>query len=82
MEHYAYRAKFRAGSEVRVATRGFLDEFLREWKYHHPLSTEQLKYADAIAAVKSVGFYHGADARPFPILKAVPVANEESCDLC
>jgi hypothetical protein len=62
MGYYLYKAKFVAGSEVRVAARDVLEEFLREWKYHHPLAPEQLEFAGRIATVRSVGFYHGGDA--------------------
>jgi hypothetical protein len=56
-----YRAEFEIGEKVQIADREFLLKFISEWKYHHPLQPEQLAYADQIATVQSVGFYHGGD---------------------
>jgi hypothetical protein len=56
-----YSAQFQEGSSVRVADRIFLEEFMKTWKYHHPLASEQLAYAGTVATVKSVGYYHGGD---------------------
>jgi hypothetical protein len=38
-----------------------LEQFKRDWKYHHALSSEQLAAAGLNDTVKSVGFYHGGD---------------------
>ena len=57
----AYKEEFPKGSEVKIAERAFLEDFLRSWKLHHPLEPDQLKFADKVAKVKSVGFYHGGD---------------------
>jgi hypothetical protein len=56
-----YRAEFEVGEQVCIANREFLLRFIAEWKYHHPLQPEQVAYADKIATVRSVGFYHGGD---------------------
>ncbi len=56
-----YNADFPVGSKVRIKSRGFLEEFQRTWKNHDPLRDFQLDYAEQIAAVASVGYYHGAD---------------------
>jgi hypothetical protein len=32
-----------------------------QWKYHNPVSVEQLKAAGKRDSVQSVGFYHGGD---------------------
>lgn len=56
-----YNAEFPKGSKVKIADRSFLDDFLRTWKFHHKLEPDQLVFADQIAEVKSVGFYHGGD---------------------
>ena len=56
-----YTAAFPQGSKVRIADRPSLERFMAEWKYHHKLQPEQLAYADIVAAVEKVGFYHGGD---------------------
>jgi hypothetical protein len=58
---YAYKELFPVGTKVRVVDRVSLIKFKETWKYHHKLETEQLDYADRIATVKKVGFYHGGD---------------------
>jgi hypothetical protein len=57
----AYQEKFLAGSKVRIADRGFLDNFLATWKYHHKLQPEQLLYADRVGIVTGAAMYHGGD---------------------
>jgi hypothetical protein len=61
--HYAmpYQAEHAKGSRVKIASRPALEQFLRDWKYHNKLQSEQLNYADHLAEVESVGFYHGGD---------------------
>ena len=49
------------GSTVQIADRTFLKDFLKTWKFHHELEPQQSVYANKIAKVKSVGFYHGGD---------------------
>jgi len=56
-----YKERFPVGTRVRVKHRQDLEQFQREWKYHNPLSVEQLDFAGVIDTVKSVGFYHGGD---------------------
>ena len=65
-----YKAEFSTGTMVKVASRPTLEEFLRDWKYHHKLQAQQLNYADQIAEVVSVGFYHGGDELYW--LKGIP----------
>jgi hypothetical protein len=72
-----YKEAFPAGSSVRIADRAFLEIFKNEWKYHHKLQPEQLQYADRIAVVKGVGFYHGGD--PVYQLVGVPGLWLEPC---
>ena len=57
-----YREQFPVGTRVRVKPRPVLEQFRRDWKYHNPLSVEQLDFAGMTDTVKSVGFYHGGDA--------------------
>ena len=54
-----YKEQFPVGSRVRVKLRSFLEQFQREWKYHHPISNEQLDFAGVTDTVKGAGFNHG-----------------------
>jgi hypothetical protein len=56
-----YNAEFPKGSTVRIADRTILEDFLLTWRYHNKLKPEQLQYANKVATVNSVGFYHGGD---------------------
>jgi len=53
--------EYPSGSLVRVAKREMLEEFMRTWKYHHPLQAEQLEFAGKTGKVELHGFYHGGD---------------------
>jgi len=72
-----YKEAFPAGTEVRIASRDFLENFSLTWKYHRKLQAEQLSYADRIVRVKGVGFYHGGD--PVYTLEGVPGLWLEQC---
>ena len=62
MQHRTpYRERFTVGVLVRVLSRSELERFSIEWKWHHPLQKEQLSFADAVAKVRDVSFYHGGD---------------------
>jgi hypothetical protein len=56
-----YQEKFPIGTIVRIAPLARLQEFKRDWKYHHPLQGEQLQFAGTTDRVRTVGFYHGGD---------------------
>jgi hypothetical protein len=56
-----YDAEFLAGELVRVADRKTLENFQREWKWHHPLETSQLPFAGHESQVENVFFYHGGE---------------------
>jgi len=60
-EPIPYKEAFPSGVEVRVAERAFLEDFVATWKYHHKLQLEQLAFADRVAKVEAVSFYHGGD---------------------
>ncbi len=45
----AYREQFPTGTLVRVASRETLERFMREWRWHHPLESERLQFADSEA---------------------------------
>lgn len=47
---------------TRIAPRERLEEFLRNWRLHHPLEPDQLAFGGRLAAVKFVSFFHGGDA--------------------
>ena len=57
----AYKPSFPVGSKVRIASRARLERHRKEWKFHHKLQSEQLDFADSIATVKEISFYHGGD---------------------
>jgi hypothetical protein len=74
----AYKENFPENSFVRIKSCDELQKFMRPaWKYHHPVSQAQLKYADAIARVAGIAFYHGGD--PLYTLDAVPGLWHEEC---
>jgi hypothetical protein len=70
-------AEFEVGAEVRVADRPFLERFLEEGQYHNELEPEQLEYADRVAKVKSVDFFHGGDE--IYTLEGIPGVWHEEC---
>jgi hypothetical protein len=76
-EPVPYKEAFPEGTKVRVAGRAFLDLFMREWRYHHKVTPDQLEYADREAVVKGVAFYHGGD--PVYTLAGVPGQWLEQC---
>jgi hypothetical protein len=53
-----YKERFLKGSMVRVISRAALETFAKNWKYHHKLQPEQMKYAGTNATVEEVSFYH------------------------
>jgi len=56
-----YSAEFPIGSWVRIADRDVLERFMREWRFHHPLTVEQCEVAGQVARVSKIGYYHGGD---------------------
>jgi hypothetical protein len=76
-EPVPYKEAYLQGTKIRVANRNFLEEFKREWKYHHKLLPEQLECADRVAIVEGVGFYHGGD--PLYKLEGIPGLWHEQC---
>jgi len=75
--NYLYKEKFPKGSTVKIVQRALLEIFSKTWKPHHELEPNQLNYADQIAEVKSVGFYHGRDV--LYELEGVPGIWHEQC---
>jgi hypothetical protein len=57
----AYKEKFPVGTRVRIKEKAYLEKFKSEWKYHQPLSVDQIEAADHIDNVRSVGFFHGGN---------------------
>lgn len=41
----AYNPEFPAGTLVRIADLRQLEDFRKNWRFHHPLTEEQLAYA-------------------------------------
>ena len=72
-----YREEFPKGSTVRIADLPALERFRAEWKFHHPLTAEQLHYAGRQATVDTVGYYHGGDV--LYTLQGVPGIWHEGC---
>jgi len=73
----AYNAEYPAGSRARISSRSALEEFMRSWAHHNKLQAEQLDYADRVARVESVGFYHGGDE--LYKLQGIPGIWHEQC---
>jgi RNAse (barnase) inhibitor barstar len=72
-----YESDFPVGTSVRIASRVALEAFMSEWKGHTPLQLEQLAYAEQVAMVSAVDYYHGGDE--LYELHAVPGLWHEAC---
>jgi len=72
-----YHATFSAGASIRVESRAVLDAFKRDWRYHNPLTDEQLVFAGVRSHVNTVGFYHGGE--PLYTLVDAPGVWHEQC---
>ena len=70
-------AEFQVGSEVRIASRGFLEAFLEAGQYHNELEPEQLEFAERTAKVLAVTFFHGGDE--IYKLEGIPGVWHEEC---
>jgi hypothetical protein len=70
-------AEFEVGSEVRIADRAFLEDFLEAGQYHNELEPEQVEYAGRAAKVKSVEFFTGGDE--IYTLEEIPGVWHEEC---
>lgn len=75
-----YSQTFATDSKVKIVNRSLLENFLNTWKLHNKLKPEQLDFADRIAVVESVGFYHGGDQ--LYKLKDIPGVWHEQCLKC
>ena len=73
----AYRELYAVATRVQIADRASLEEFRTTWRYHNPLSAEQLAYAGRSGTVKEVGFYHGGDV--LYQLDGIPGTWHEQC---
>lgn len=72
-----YESRFEVGDEVRIGSAELLGRFAEEWRYHNPLTTEQLRFAGRTARVRDVGYYHGGD--PLYVLDGVPGVWHDEC---
>jgi hypothetical protein len=71
------QAEFEVGSQVRIADRPFLQEFLEAGQYHNELEEEQLDFAGRLAKVKAIEFFHGGDE--IYTLEGIPGVWHEEC---
>ena len=72
-----YNCEFPVATLVRIAKREYLEQFKRDWKYHHKITSEQIEHHDKTAVVERVGYYHGADE--LYELRGVPGIWHEQC---
>jgi hypothetical protein len=56
-----YKEKFPVGAWIRIKDQAYLQKFKAEWKFHHPISADQVAMAGRTDIVRKVGFYHGGD---------------------
>ena len=70
-------AEFEVGSEVLIADRAFLEQFLEAGQYHNELEPEQLEYAGRTTKVLEVTFFHGGDE--IYKLEGIPGVWHEEC---
>ena len=72
-----YSEDYPVGSIVRIVNAERLEEFRRTWRFHNKLTSAQLAYADRVARVDRVGYYHGGDVLYH--LEGVPGIWHEGC---
>ena len=72
-----YLAIFAYGETVRIATRTCLEQFQAEWKYHHPLQSEQLDCASQVGSIRALSYNHGG--APLYEIRGIPGVWHESC---
>jgi hypothetical protein len=73
----AYKEAYPVGTDVRIAQRQKLEEFASHWRFHHPLTEEQIRYAGQVVRVQNVGYYHGGDV--LYVLDGIPGTWHECC---
>jgi hypothetical protein len=72
-----YHSAFNGSENVSIADIEALREFQKTWKWHHPLSDEQLAYAGKHDWIKIVSYYHGGT--PLYEFASIPGFWHESC---
>ena len=72
-----YHSAFNGGENVAIADVNTLREFQKSWKWHHPLSDEQLTHAGKRDWISKVGYYHGGT--PLYEFVSIPGIWHESC---
>lgn len=72
-----YHALFEVGASVRIESLAVLEAFRNSWKFHHPLTVQQLAYADHSATVATIAYYHGGDV--LYTLESIPGIWHERC---
>ena len=73
----AYKPAFEIGSRVKVVGGAALETFARKWRYHNPVTREQMACAGQHARVSQVGTHHGGD--PLYVLDGIPGVWHEEC---
>jgi len=77
----SYKEEFPSGSRVKIVNRADLASFFNNWKLHNPLEPWQLDFANQVAEVESVSFYHSGDE--LYKLKNIPgIWHEENLESC
>jgi hypothetical protein len=77
LEYGPYRERFPKSCRVRIADEPALRSFKASWKYHNPLTDDQILYAGTTTTVAGVGYYHGGDVLYH--LHGVPGNWHEAC---
>ena len=72
-----YHALFEVGTPVHIQSLNSLHAFRNSWKFHNPLTNEQLAFAGQPAIVAGVGYYHGGDV--LYTLDDIPGIWHEQC---
>jgi len=72
-----YNEEYSVGTFVQIANLSELEDFERSWKYHNALERYQLEFAEHVAEVSRVSFYHGGDV--LYELLGVPGIWHEEC---
>lgn len=72
-----YGEAYPVGTSVRIRDRDSLEQFQRDWQYHHKLTEEQVMFAGSVASIVEVAFYHGGGA--LYQLSGIPGTWHEEC---
>jgi hypothetical protein len=76
----SYDARFPVGTRIRIAAEDRLRAFQRDWKYHHPLTPDQIPFGGTTDVVRSVSYYHGGDVL-YDLEQAPGIWHEELLEI-